>query len=76
METRDERGLAYPFEQRVADLLTADSGELLDRLLDELGTHPAGQDHDDIALLILEHDKPAPTGTPGAEQVNAKPGSR
>ncbi|MFI0410052.1 PP2C family protein-serine/threonine phosphatase [Actinomadura sp. 3N508] len=75
IETCDENGLAYPFEQRLAELLTADSGELLDRLLEELRTYPGGQDHDDIALLILEYEKAAPIGTPGAEQVNAEPGS-
>ncbi|WP_207935682.1 PP2C family protein-serine/threonine phosphatase [Actinomadura sp. KC216] len=74
IETCDEHGLAYPFEQRVADLLAADSGELLDRLLEELRTHPGGQDHDDIALLVLEHEKAPSSGTPDTEQVNAEPG--
>jgi serine phosphatase RsbU (regulator of sigma subunit) len=72
IESRNRHGHFLPHEQIATALLAADCDQALDALLAAVHRHTGGHDHDDIALLLLEHGadpRTAPrTGTPDTER--------
>ena len=56
VESRDARGHFFPEHAIATALLAADCDQALDTLMRAVDKHTGGHAHDDMALLLLEHD--------------------
>lgn len=65
VESRNAHGDFLPQDQIEAALAAPNCDQALDTLMTAVHRHTGGHAHDDIALLLLEHDVPTPSSANG-----------
>ena len=70
-ETRDHDGAFYPLAESVTARAGQDSADLVRSITDDLAAYAATPFNDDMALVVIQRDKPPVTG----REVPAGPGS-